>query len=167
MKSTILLVVSCFWGLIHGGLVIPANVNSHLDAIVPRALPNAPDGYTPTNTSYPASRPTIRSAFTLSSNETSWLKLWRQGTLSSMKDLFAHLNISAFDAVSYLNKHTSNISDIPNIGIAVSRGGYRVLTNDAGALKAFNIRTQGATQKGQLGGLLQSATYLSGLSGGG
>ena len=39
--------------------------------------------------------------------------------------------------------------------------------NGAGALKAFDSRTDNSTSEGQLGGLLQSATYLSGLSGGG
>ncbi len=39
--------------------------------------------------------------------------------------------------------------------------------NGAGALSAFDDRTVNATSNGQLGGLLQAATYLSGLSGGG
>ena len=38
--------------------------------------------------------------------------------------------------------------------------------NGAGALAAFDNRTAGATGTGQLGGVLQAATYLSGLSGG-
>ena len=84
-----------------------------------------------------------------------------------MKDLFGHLNLTSFDAVSYITDHASNISNIPNIGIAVSGGGYRALSNGAGAIKAFDSRTPGTTKVGQLGGLLQSATYISGLSGGG
>ena len=59
------------------------------------------------------------------------------------------------------------MTDVPNIGIAASGGGYRALMNGAGALKAFDSRTKNSTSKGQLGGLLQSATYLAGLSGGG
>jgi lysophospholipase len=55
---------------------------------------------------------------------------------------------------------------LPNIGIAVSGGGYRALMNGGGALQAFDNRTTNSTVKGQLGGILQSATYLSGLSGG-
>lgn len=39
--------------------------------------------------------------------------------------------------------------------------------NGAGALSAFDSRTENSTSPGHLGGLLQSATYLSGLSGGG
>lgn len=38
--------------------------------------------------------------------------------------------------------------------------------NGAGALAAFDNRTAGATGSGHLGGVLQAATYLSGLSGG-
>jgi lysophospholipase len=71
-----------------------------------------------------------------------------------------------FDGVAYINKVANNGSLLPNIGIAVSGGGYRALMNGAGALKAFDSRTPNSTGAGQLGGLLQSATYLSGLSGG-
>jgi lysophospholipase len=38
--------------------------------------------------------------------------------------------------------------------------------NGAGALTAFDNRTSNSTATGHLGGLLQSATYLTGLSGG-
>jgi lysophospholipase len=132
-----------------------------------RALPNAPNGYTPTNVSCPANKPIVRNAATLSVNETTWLESRRQETVVAMKGLFSHLNMSSFNAVSYIESHASNISNIPNVGIAVSGGGYRALSNGAGALKALDSRTYGTTRMGHLGGLLQSATYLSGLSGGG
>jgi lysophospholipase len=135
-------------------------------ALAGRALPNAPDGYTPTNVSCPASRPTVRSAAKLSPNETSWLETRRNKTLSAMKDFFGHVQVGDFNVTSYLDKHASNSSNLPNIGIAVSGGGYRALMNGAGAIKAFDSRTNNATTSGHLGGLLQSATYLSGLSGG-
>jgi len=38
--------------------------------------------------------------------------------------------------------------------------------NGAGALAAFDNRTTGSTEPGQLGGILQASTYISGLSGG-
>ncbi|KAA8641294.1 Lysophospholipase 1 [Aspergillus tanneri] len=132
----------------------------------PRALPNAPDGYAPANVSCPATRPSIRSAGELSANETDWLKIRRKETLQPLKDLLGRLNIASFDAAKYIDTHSSNISNIPNVAIAVSGGGYRAMTNGAGALKAFDSRTDNSTAKGQLGGLLQSATYVSGLSGG-
>lgn len=131
-----------------------------------RALPNAPDGYTPTTVGCSASRPTVRSATALSSNESSWLRTRRNNTLSAMREFFGRVNITDFDAVGYINRISSNTSNLPNIGIAVSGGGYRALMNGAGAIKAFDNRTVNSTSNGQLGGLLQSATYLAGLSGG-
>jgi len=82
-----------------------------------------------------------------------------------MRDLLGRLNITGFDATSYINAHQNNVSALPNIGIAASGGGYRALMNGAGALAAMDSRTPGATGAGQIGGLLQSATYLAGLSG--
>jgi len=83
-----------------------------------------------------------------------------------MIDLFQRLNITGFNTTSYLQQYANNVSGLPNIGIAASGGGYRALMNGAGMLAAFDSRTPGSTAKGQLGGLLQSTTYLSGLSGG-
>lgn len=120
----------------------------------------------PTSVSCPASRPTIRSAAKLSSNETSWLKGRREKALTGLKDFFGHVTVGDYDVASYLDKHSSNISNIPNIGIAVSGGGYRALMNGAGAIKAYDSRTSNASTSGHLGGLLQSATYVAGLSGG-
>ncbi|OOF97998.1 hypothetical protein ASPCADRAFT_164135 [Aspergillus carbonarius ITEM 5010] len=157
--------VLAFAGVLSG---IDTGINGKPEThLMHRALPNAPDGYTPSTVSCPASRPTVRSATTLSSNESSWLGARRNKTLSAMKDFFGHVNITDFDAVEYLDRISSNSSNLPNIGIAVSGGGYRALMNGAGAIKAFDSRTENSTGSGQLGGLLQSATYLAGLSGGG
>ncbi|KAK1145552.1 Lysophospholipase 1 [Aspergillus melleus] len=132
-----------------------------------RSLPNAPDGYVPTEVECPSNRPSVRSAAKLSTHETEWLTQRRKKTLDAMKGFFGHVKIKEFDAVSYLEKVAHNMEDVPNIGIAVSGGGYRALMNGAGGLKAFDSRTENSTASGQLGGLLQSATYMSGLSGGG
>ncbi|PWY86047.1 hypothetical protein BO70DRAFT_360860 [Aspergillus heteromorphus CBS 117.55] len=132
-----------------------------------RALPNAPDGYTPSKVNCPSSRPALRSASKLSPNETSWLKMRQNKTIPAMKDFFSHVTIKDFDAAGYIDRVSSNSSNVPNIAIAVSGGGYRALMNGAGAIKAFDSRTANSTSDGQLGGLLQSATYLAGLSGGG
>jgi lysophospholipase len=83
-----------------------------------------------------------------------------------MRDLFGRLNITNFDAQGYVDKYTANASSIPNIAIAASGGGYRAMLNGGGIVAAFDSRTPNSTSPGQLGGLLQSSTYLSGLSGG-
>lgn len=83
-----------------------------------------------------------------------------------MRDLLSRLNIEGLNTDRYINNNQNNASALPNIGIAISGGGYRAMLTGAGVLEAFDSRTPNATATGQLGGLLQSATYLSGLSGG-
>ena len=83
-----------------------------------------------------------------------------------MQEFLLRMNISNFDAASYFSTHQSNASNLPNIGMAMSGGGYRAMLNGAGALKAFDNRTPNTTAAGHLGGLLQATTYLAGLSGG-
>lgn len=53
----------------------------------------------------------------------------------------------------------------PNLGIATSGGGYRAAIFGAGILNALDARNKTSVNAGT-GGLLQAATYLSGLSGG-
>ena len=131
-----------------------------------RAEPNAPDGYTPQAGDCPSARPSIRSSTGLSSNETDWLKSRRNQTVQPMQDLLGRLNISGFDAASYVTDHANNVSALPNIGIAFSGGGYRACLNGAGGLQAFDDREENGTAPGHLGGLLQASTYVAGLSGG-
>ena len=109
----------------------------------------------------------MRSANTLSINESSWLDSRRNVTIPATQTLLKNINITDFDSDAFFNAHIGNASNLPNIGLAVSGGGYRALMNGAGALQAFDSREDNSTAQGHLGGLLQSATYLSGLSGGG
>jgi lysophospholipase len=133
-----------------------------------RAIPNSPSGgYTPGAVDCPSTRPTIREATGLSPSETSWLQKRRPATIDPMISWLSRMNISGFDAATYINNNKANISNIPNIGIAASGGGYRALLNGAGFLAAADSRTRNSTNTGQIGGLLQAATYVAGLSGGG
>lgn len=72
-------------------------------------------------------------------------------------------NLSDFDAEKFINDNaaTRNIS----IGLAFSGGGYRAMLNAAGQILALDDRYDKSNSEG-LGGLLQSSTYLAGLSGG-
>ncbi|KIV99337.1 uncharacterized protein PV09_08996 [Verruconis gallopava] len=131
-----------------------------------RGSPDAPNGYVPTEVDCPTTRPSIRSAHELSQSEVDWLKTRRPKTVDPLKDLLGRLNITGLDTNAYIDNHSSNISNIPNIAIAASGGGWRALLNGAGLIAAFDSRTTNSTNPGHLGGLLQSSTYLSGLSGG-
>ena len=83
-----------------------------------------------------------------------------------MRDFLGRLNITGFDAASYITNNAKNASALPNIAVAVSGGGYRALMTGAGAIQAFDSREGNSTATGHLGGLLQAATYVAGLSGG-
>ncbi|KAL2137871.1 hypothetical protein VTI28DRAFT_7932 [Corynascus sepedonium] len=136
-------------------------------AISARARPDAPDGYAPAVVPCPRNKPTIRSASELSKSEKDWLAKRRPLTVDPMIEFLKRANIEGFDAEAYINRVASDVKDLPNIGIAVSGGGYRALMNGAGFVAAADSRTPGSTDKGGIGGLLQASTYLSGLSGGG
>ena len=131
-----------------------------------RAAPNAPNAYIPVADDCPSNRPTVRSATSLSPNETSWLDLRRNNTVTPMRDLLARLNITGFDAAAYITNNAKNASALPNVAVAISGGGYRALLTGGGAIQAFDSREGNGTTQGHLGGLLQASTYLAGLSGG-
>lgn len=127
----------------------------------PRARPNAPSGgYAPAQVPCPKDKPTIRSASTLSRSEEDWLRKRRPATVEPMIDFLKRANIDGFDAEAYIKRVADGVTDLPNIGIAVSGGGYRALMNGAGFVAAADSRTPGSTDKGGIGGLLQATTYL-------
>ena len=84
-----------------------------------------------------------------------------------MRELLERVNITGFNASSYITNNAHNTTALPNVAIAVSGGGYRAMLNGAGAVQAFDNREANSTTVGHLGGLLQASTYLAGLSGGG
>ncbi|RFU30347.1 hypothetical protein B7463_g5992, partial [Scytalidium lignicola] len=135
---------------------------------IKRALPNSPSrGYAPASVNCPPTSPTVRRASAVSQDEVNWLQVRRNQTVQPMIDLLSRANISGFDATSYINNVSRSVTDLPNIAIAASGGGYRALMNGAGFLAAADNRTTNSTGPGQIGGLLQATTYLAGLSGGG
>ncbi|KJZ77229.1 hypothetical protein HIM_03550 [Hirsutella minnesotensis 3608] len=132
-----------------------------------RATDRSPKGYTPSSVDCPRQRPSIRNGSTLSPQEQEWLPRRRNDTIPHIRSLLKRIAIPGFDSDRYLEGVEKNATALPNIGIAVSGGGYRAMLNGAGVIAAFDSRSGGSESKGNLGGLLQSATYLSGLSGGG
>ncbi|CAK7267899.1 Lysophospholipase 1 [Sporothrix epigloea] len=143
----------------------------HSSRLQSRALPNGPSGdYSPMAVDCPDARPFARAASGLSSNENDWLQLRRGKTLQPLIDFLVAANIDSFDAESYINGLSGqDSSSVPNIGLAISGGGYRALMNGGGFLAAADSRTpnQPSSDQGSISGLLQASTYLAGLSGGG
>ncbi|KAH7309512.1 lysophospholipase catalytic domain-containing protein [Stachybotrys elegans] len=132
-----------------------------------RAVSNAPNGYTPTEVDCPERRPRIRDGSRLSDQERDWVQMRRNETIPHIRRLLGRLAIPGFDSDHYLRNVEDDATALPNIGLAISGGGYRAMLNGAGAVAAWDSRSDGSETDGNLGGLLQSSTYLSGLSGGG
>ncbi|KAF2706412.1 hypothetical protein K504DRAFT_413326 [Pleomassaria siparia CBS 279.74] len=167
MKVSYLLTASALSCLTSTSAIPETEVPSKSLAKWKRASPEAPNGYAPADVDCPSTRPSIRVASDISDQEKTWLQKRRPNTVEPMKTLLNRIAIAGFDAGAYIDNHKSNTSALPNIAIAFSGGGYRAMTNGAGVLSAFDSRTPNAETTGQLGGLLQSATYIAGLSGGG
>ena len=131
-----------------------------------RASSASPLGYAPSRIRCPEQPPTIRNGNTLSPQEKEWLPLRRRETIAPMLKLLNRISIPDFDINAYFKDLDTSLDALPNIGIAISGGSYRALLNGAGALAAWDSRSDESETAGNLGGLLQSATYMSGLSGG-
>ncbi|EHK49523.1 uncharacterized protein TrAtP1_010759 [Trichoderma atroviride] len=132
-----------------------------------RATDQSPKGYAPSTVDCPSERPVIRLGSHLSPQEKEWLPRRRNETIAPIRALLDRISIPGFSSDRYLANVEKDPTALPNIGLAVSGGGYRALQNGAGAIAAWDARSTDANSTGKLGGLLQSATYISGLSGGG
>jgi lysophospholipase len=102
----------------------------------------------------------IRNARNISDGEADFIRQRHGVTDAHLRDFMKRANMLDFDIDGFIDTYS------PNVALAFSGGGYRAMLSGAGAVKAMDIRTPGTTAPGQLGGLLQSATYMAGLSGG-
>ncbi|CAD6638928.1 EM14S01-3B_G0022350.mRNA.1.CDS.1 [Saccharomyces cerevisiae] len=124
------------------------------------------DGYAPSKIPCPSDDTSlVRNASGLSTAETDWLKKRDAYTKEALHSFLSRATSNFSDTSLLSTLFSSNSSNVPKIGIACSGGGYRAMLGGAGMIAAMDNRTDGANEHG-LGGLLQSSTYLSGLSGG-
>ncbi|KAJ8102736.1 lysophospholipase catalytic domain-containing protein [Lipomyces tetrasporus] len=117
-------------------------------------------GYTPGNVTCPNLSSFVRNATSLAENETLYIENRHAVTTPYLIDYLDRLNLTDFNATDFL------VDTNVTIGLAFSGGGYRAMLSGAGFLAAFDARTPNATDDGHIGGLLQSSTYITGLSGG-
>lgn len=119
------------------------------------------DLYAPYMTTCPESG--VREASEINDDERDYVQKRHEKTNDSLKSFLKRANMSDFDVDLFIddNSEDHNIS----IGIAFSGGGYRAMLNGAGQMLGLDGRFDDANDNG-LGGLLQSASYLAGLSGG-
>lgn len=114
------------------------------------------DSYAPRKVPCP-SRSLIRYADSLNIEESNYIKRSDPIRLGSFQEWLDSRRIPGLNS--------SWINSVPRFGIAFSGGGYRAMLCGAGALASLDSRIPGSNESG-LGGLFQSASYISGLSGG-
>lgn len=86
----------------------------------------------------------------------------RKLTDLALMDFFSRNQIPSFDYEDFLNGLAKPIT----IALALSGGGYRAMLTGGGVMTAYDSRTPNSTKEGSLGGLLQSLSYIGGISGG-
>ena len=128
--------------------------------------------YTPVAAPCPAGFNLVRMAGTpgsqsLSSSEASYVNSRKASVISqAWKTYLSNVLSTNASLPNYVSSILSgNSSETPTLGISTSGGGYRASIFGAGVLNALDGRNSSSTSAG-IGGLLQAATYLSGLSGG-
>jgi lysophospholipase len=140
--------------------VLANQLSTNLTPVVRRALSDSPSGgYAPEAGACPDT-PLIRNARDISDGEHNFLRKRHSVTDAALKDFLKRANMTGFNVDNFINSYS------PTVALAFSGGGYRAMLSGAGAVKAMDIRTPNTTGVGQVGGLLQSATYMAGLSGG-
>ena len=105
----------------------------------------------------------IRTASELSQQEKIIFTSVRKQQIKLDRLLSKRANLSDFDAKSFINDNAPNHNI--TIGLSFSGGGYRAMLAGAGQILGLDGRYEDANNHG-LGGLLDSSTYVVGLSGG-
>lgn len=161
LGSPVLLTVTLIISAVQSS-ALPNTLPPHaaFNEIAQRAVSDSPSGgYAPGTVDCP-SGPLIRSASNISNSEREWVQRRHTVTDQALTEFLNRASMIDFDVGAFMSSYS------PNIGIAFSGGGYRALLSGGGEFAAFDSRTPGSTAVGHLGGLLQSATYVAGLSGG-
>ncbi|MCJ1291996.1 hypothetical protein MMC34_003546 [Xylographa carneopallida] len=123
--------------------------------------------YAPTIVSCPENQQWIRPAGELSSVEAQWLYGRKRVVLDAFSAYLERLKLEDFDVCKYTRAlKDCNYAHVPTIGFGISGGGAASAFTGAGGLRALDARIPGTTEQ-RVGGLLQSISYISGLSGGG
>ncbi|KAJ6013739.1 hypothetical protein N7540_008330 [Penicillium herquei] len=129
------------------------------------AAASSADAYAPYYVDCPSDIQIVREP-TLSSNETAWVKGRKAVVADSLHSYLARLDLEGFNLSDYTKKIKKNgYSNVPVIAWATSGGGWRSAYTGAGGMEAIDERTPGS-KEAKVGGLLQSLTYIAGLSGG-
>lgn len=122
--------------------------------------------YAPVNVKCPKDVRWFRPAVGLDPREADWVQGRKPVVLDALASYLDRLGMQDFDVSKYIcSIREREYAHVPIIGMAVSGGGWASAFTGTGAIRALDDRLD-ASKEQRTGGLLQSLTYLSGLSGG-
>jgi lysophospholipase len=108
----------------------------------------------------------IRSqGFPLNNDEASYISKKSLTSVPAWSAYLKNVNLAGLNVSSFTAVHKNGLPSLPNVGFAVSGGGYRALLYGASVLSAFDSRNASSVKAGT-GGIMQLAAYSAGLSGG-
>ncbi|KAE9387640.1 FabD/lysophospholipase-like protein [Gymnopus androsaceus JB14] len=163
--------IRCFWGYpwtIGRDIYWVTVADTRPNSLCQRSLCVSLSGnYTPTYIQCPSNVTFVRPASEgLSDDEREWRAKRTPAVVDGLHSYLKNVHITDFDIDVYINALGANESAVPVIGFTLSGGGTRAEMSAFGMIRAFDNRTADSINAGT-GGLLQTATYVSGLSGGG
>lgn len=121
--------------------------------------------YAPVFVDCPVGVDWIRPATQLNPREEEWVSKRKKVVLNELHGYLQRLGIEDFDVDGYIARLRKDTDSVPTLGIAISGGGWASAFTGTGAIRALDSRLDAANEQ-RTGGLLQSMTYMSGLSGG-
>jgi lysophospholipase len=122
--------------------------------------------YAPVTVDCPCDVEWIRPATGLNPKEAEWVANRKKVVAFALGDYLERLGMEDFDVGDYLVRLVEeDYASVPIIGFAISGGGWASALTGTGAMRALDSRLEAAREQ-RVGGLLQSMTYMSGLSGG-
>lgn len=105
----------------------------------------------------------IRSNYVISQDEYSYVSTRQILTTENLIQFLDNLKIPDYNETSFSNYFELLNQSTINVGLSFSGGGFRALFTGAGEIMALDSRT---SYNSSLKGLLDSSTYIAGLSGG-
>jgi lysophospholipase len=178
MAPLYLFLLSLLAPFVSGQITISNNGTINLNGLTLATIPVTAGTipYTPVVGACPSGFKLVRSAGaigrqSLSSEESAYVSSRKSSVIpKSWKAYLGNVEAQARKNHVTLPSYVSSIlsgseSKAPQLGIATSGGGYRAAIFGAAVLNALDGRNSSSAKAG-IGGLLESATYLSGLSGG-
>ncbi|KAJ7766336.1 lysophospholipase [Mycena maculata] len=115
----------------------------------------------------PADFQLVRRGQTVSASEAQYIEQKRKKVLpAAFQAYLKSVKSTGVTLPEYVETILECGDQLPTVGITTSGGGYRAALFGAGVLNALDARNSSSVKKGT-GGLLQAATHLAGLSGGG